>query len=195
MNRIQRVASASLIALLLLCASCATTRVVTYRPPHVLLVDSVSYAVIGTPKIVYPRHQVGEEVDSAFWDDDGLKYHVGQKSIPDHLDYMDIDSVRAADGGVMALMSTKTQSVRAIYYHNGMIDRPTPSVCGQDLLSAVLQRDSTTEARQHFVADVDSITVTYRRADRGASVLLAVGMAVLASLGLFIWGLSTMPSE
>ena len=195
MNRVQRVAAAILTALLLLCSSCATTRVVTYRPPQVLVIDSFSYARIGTPKIVYPRHQGGDEVGSAFWDKDGLKYHIGQKSIPDHLDYMDIDSIRTADGGVTTLMSTKTQSVRAIYYHNGMIDRPTPGVCGQGLLSAVLQRDSTTEAHQHFVADVDSITVTYRRTDRGASVLLAVGMAVLAGFGLFAWALSTLPSE
>jgi hypothetical protein len=123
-NRLQRVISAGITALLLLCASCATTRVVTYRPPHVLVVDTLSYARIGTPKIVYHRHQRGEEVDSALWVKNGLKYHIGHKSIPDHLYYMDIDSIRTVDGRVYALMSTKTHSVRAIYYKSGLVDRP-----------------------------------------------------------------------
>jgi hypothetical protein len=124
-----------------------------------------------------------------------LKYHIGQKSIPDHLDYMDIDSVMTVAGGVTTLMSMKTQSVRAIYYHNGVIDRPTPIVSDQGLLSVVLQKDSTNETCQHFVPDVDSITVTYRRTDGGASVLLVVGIAALAGLGIFFSLVSQMPSE
>jgi hypothetical protein len=59
------------------------------------------------------------------------------------------------------------------------------------LLSVVVLRDSIYETHQHFIADVDSVTVTYRRIHNGAIAFLTV---VVVGFGIFISLVSQMPT-
>jgi len=166
-----------------LIGGCATYKTVTYRSPQVVAFEQTP--PISSVAKVYYRTYEWSDVDSGQWVDGGLVvFSEGERLRK--LRYDEIDSVLTQDKRVFTLLPKCVASVDSVYYDNDKIDR----VWFHRWIDGRLETASTgracMERHRYSTWDVDSLTVTYRRANVIGTALTLLGTAAcLFAISLF----------